>query len=82
MVIRGDPTDLSEILALMFELNCHVVVGAGLPVAIHARLAEMPCVIDVDGCIESASFTIALPAKCKIVFSKMIKLLSYANNFQ
>ena len=55
-VMRGDPTDVLETVALIPTLYCQVIVGAGLPVAMHVRFAAMPSVTDVEFCIESASF--------------------------
>ena len=60
-VMSGDPTDLLETLALIVELYCHVMAGAGLPVAIHVRLDVAPSVIVVDICIDFTSFRTALP---------------------
>ena len=54
--MTGDPSDVLEIVAFIVELYCHVMVGAGLPFALHVRFAVMPAVIDVDAFIDSLSF--------------------------
>ena len=59
--MSGDPTDVVKTVALIFELYCHVMFGAGLPVAMHVRLNVAPSAINVDDCIEFASFRTALP---------------------
>ena len=64
-VMRGDPTDVLEIVALIPKLYCQVIAGAGLPVAMHVRFAAMPFVIDVEFCIESASIRTAGPVNLK-----------------
>ena len=51
-----DPSDVLETVAFIVELYCHVMVGAGLPFAVHVRLAVMPTVINVDVLIDSLSF--------------------------
>ena len=52
----GDPIDVLETVAFIVELYCHVMVGAGLPFAMHVRFAVMPAVINVDCFIDSLSF--------------------------
>ena len=52
----GDPSDVLEIVAFIVELYCHVMVGGGLPFAVHVRFAVMPAVINVDAFIDSLSF--------------------------
>ena len=64
-VMRGDPTNVLEIVALTPKLYCQVIVGAGLPVAMHVKFAAMPPVIDVEVCIESATFRTAGPVNLK-----------------
>ena len=64
-VMRGDPTDVLEIVALTPNPYCQVIVGAGLPVAMHVRFAAMPSVIDVECCIESATFRTTGPVNLK-----------------
>ena len=54
--MTGDPSDVLEIVAFIVELYCHVMVGAGLPFAVHVRFAVMPAVINVDVFIDSFSF--------------------------
>ena len=54
--MTGDPSDVLETVAFIVELYCHVMVGAGLPFAVHVRFAVMPAVIDVDAFIDSLSF--------------------------
>ena len=54
--MTGDPNDVLETVAFIVELNCHVMVGAGLPFAVHVRFAVMPAVINVDAFIDSLSF--------------------------
>ena len=54
--MTGDPSDVLETVAFIVELYCHVMVGAGLPFAVHVRLAVMPTVINVDVLIDSLSF--------------------------
>ena len=54
--MTGDPSDVLEIVAFVVELYCHVMVGAGLPFAVHVRFAVMPAVINVDVFIDSFSF--------------------------
>ena len=55
--MTGDPSDVLETTAVIVELYCHVMVGAGLPFAVHVRFAVMPAVINVDVFIDSLSFT-------------------------
>ena len=55
--MTGDPSDVLETVPLIVELYCHVMVGAGLPFAVHVRFAVMPAVINVDVFIDSLSFT-------------------------
>ena len=55
-VMTGDPSDVLETAALIVELYCHLMVGAGLPFAEHVRFAVMPAVINVDAFIDSLSF--------------------------
>ena len=57
----GDPTCVLETLPFIVELYCHVIFGAGLPIAMHVRLDGTPSVIIVDICIDSASLRTALP---------------------
>ena len=52
----GDPCEVLETVALIIELYCHVMVGAGLPFAVHVRFAVMSAVINVDAFIDSLSF--------------------------
>ena len=54
--MTGDPSDVLETVAFIVELYCHVMVGAGLPFAVHVRFAVMPAVINVEGFIDSSSF--------------------------
>ena len=54
--MTGDPSDVLETVAFIVELYCHVMVGAGLPFAVHVRFAVMPAVINVDAFIDSLSF--------------------------
>ena len=55
--MTGDPSDVLETVAFIVELYCHIMVGAGLPFAVHVRFAVMPAVINVDVFIDSLSFT-------------------------
>ena len=55
-VMTGDPSDVLETVPLIVELYCHVIVGAGLPFAVHVRFAVMPAVINVDAFMDSLSF--------------------------
>ena len=54
--MTGDPIDVLETVAFIVELYCHLMVGAGLPFAVHVRFAVKPAVINVDAFIESLSF--------------------------
>ena len=54
--MTGDPSDVLDTVAFIVELYCHVMVGAGLPFAVHVRFALMPAVINVDVFIDSSSF--------------------------
>ena len=63
--MSGDPRDVFETAPLVVKLYCHVIVGAGLPVAMHVRLDVVPSAINVDGCIESTSFRITEPRSLK-----------------
>ena len=45
--MSGDPSLVVELVALMPELYCHVIVDAGRPVAMHVKVAGMPSVIGV-----------------------------------
>ena len=54
--MTGDPSDVLETVAFIVDLYCHVMVGAGLPFAVHVRFAVMPAVINVDVFIDSFSF--------------------------
>ena len=54
--MTGDPSDVLETVAFIVELYCHVMVGGGLPFAVHVRFAVMPAVINVDAFIDSSSF--------------------------
>ena len=53
--MTGDPFDVLETTAVIVELYCHVMVGAGLPFAVHVRFAVIPTVINVDAFIDSLS---------------------------
>ena len=53
--MTGDPSDVLETVAFIVELYRHVMVGAGLPFAVHVRFAVMPAVINVDAFIDSFS---------------------------
>ena len=55
-VMTGDPSNVLETVAFIVELYCHVIVGAGLPFAMHVRFTVMPAVINVDVFIDSFSF--------------------------
>ena len=52
----GDPSNVLETVAFIVELCCHVMVGAGLPFAMHVRFAVIPAVINVDVFIDSLLF--------------------------
>ena len=54
--MTGDPSDVLETVAFIVELYCHLMVGGGLPFAVHVRFAVMPAVINVDAFIDSFSF--------------------------
>ena len=54
--MTGDPSDVLETVAFIVELYCHVMVGAGLPFAMHVRFAVIPAVINVDVFIDSLLF--------------------------
>ena len=54
--MTGDPSDVLDTVAFIVELYCHLMVGAGLPFAVHARFAVTPAVINVDVFIDSSSF--------------------------
>ena len=54
--MTGDPSDVLETVVFIVESYCHAMVGAGLPFAMHVRLAVMPAVINVDAFIDSLSF--------------------------
>ena len=54
--MTGDPSDVLETVAFIVELYCHVMVGGGLPFAMHVRFAVMYAVINVDAFIDSLSF--------------------------
>ena len=54
--MSGDPTDILDTLPRIVEVYCHVMVGAGLPVAMHVKLAVTPSVNVVDNCIDFSSF--------------------------
>ena len=76
-VMRGDPTDVLEIVALIPEPYCQVIVGAGLPVAMHFRFAAMPSVIDVELRIESASSRTTGPVNLKEYLGKTKREIFY-----
>ena len=63
--MSGDPTDVLDIIALIAESYCHVITGAGLPVAMHVNIDATPSVSDVEGCIDSASFRTTGPVSLK-----------------
>ena len=52
----GDPSNVLETVPLIVELYCHVMVGAGLPFAVHVKFSVVPAVINVDFFIDSSSF--------------------------
>ena len=54
--MTGDPTNVLETVPFIVELYCHLMVGAGLPLAVHVRFAVIPAVINVDAFIDSFSF--------------------------
>ena len=79
-VMTGDLSDILETVAFIVELYCQVMVGAGLPFAVHVRFAVMPAVINVDAFIESFSFRDIVARIVKDYRQNYILMISSINN--